>query len=84
MSPHTSPKGKSKEITAPVSWSDQDIDILLDFVLKKKAKAGDGLNFSIPFWNGISLALPQPARRLLKLPRPIKRNGPGYVFFSGN
>ena len=39
-SPRTSPcilpKGKSKELTPLVSWSDQDVDVLLDLVLKEK------------------------------------------------
>ena len=58
--------------------------MLLDLVLKEKAKAGDGLNFSMPFWNGISLALPQPARRAAKTAKACKEKWTWVYFFSGD
>jgi hypothetical protein len=72
-SPRTSPKGKGKEISGsvgnnnnlnlpPAFWSDDDVTIMVDLVIERKAEAGDGLNFKTPFWNAVAAALSPPLR----------------------
>ncbi|KAH0831871.1 hypothetical protein J3R83DRAFT_12732, partial [Lanmaoa asiatica] len=47
-----------------VSWSDSDVDYLIDQVIARRAEAGDGLNFKKAFWQSIasSPALANPAK----------------------
>ncbi|KIK94474.1 hypothetical protein PAXRUDRAFT_142765 [Paxillus rubicundulus Ve08.2h10] len=67
-SPHTSPKGKSKEITISqpaTSCSDEDVTALLDLAIKEKAQAGDGTNFKPQFWTNAA-ALSNPSQGIIK------------------
>ncbi|KAF8814352.1 hypothetical protein BYT27DRAFT_7082415 [Phlegmacium glaucopus] len=38
-------------MTAQASWADRDVTALLNFLLSKKATAGDGLSFKAVVWN---------------------------------
>ena len=38
-------------MSGSASWSEDDITALLDFLLSKKATAGDGMSFKAVIWN---------------------------------
>lgn len=38
-------------MSGSASWSEDDISALLDFLLSKKATAGDGMSFKAVIWN---------------------------------
>ncbi|KAI6158841.1 hypothetical protein EDD17DRAFT_1763187 [Pisolithus thermaeus] len=44
------------------SWTDADVNILLDLAITHKASAGEGMNFKAPFWNAVSDTLPNPSK----------------------
>ncbi|KAL4073321.1 hypothetical protein V8B97DRAFT_1953997 [Scleroderma yunnanense] len=44
------------------SWTDGDIDTLLDLVIAHKALAGEGMNFKAIFWNTVSTTLANPTK----------------------
>ncbi|KAI6031219.1 hypothetical protein BKA83DRAFT_4487937 [Pisolithus microcarpus] len=48
--------------TPPASWTDADVDVLLDLAIAHKVSAGEGMNFKATFWNTASAALSNPAR----------------------
>ncbi|KAF8124194.1 hypothetical protein EV363DRAFT_1403307 [Boletus edulis] len=62
-SQRSSPKGKSKAghesdqgkgSTPSASWSDSDVECLIDQVVSRWAEGGDGMNFKAPFWKSIA------------------------------
>jgi hypothetical protein len=73
-SSRSSPKGKSKvqdpsvvpqaQTGTSVSWSPADINVLVDEVITRWEKAGDGLNFQSSVWTSIAACqgLSQPTK----------------------
>ncbi|KAI6031185.1 hypothetical protein BKA83DRAFT_4004025, partial [Pisolithus microcarpus] len=56
----------------PASWTDADVNVLLDLAIAHKASAGEGMNFKATFWNTASAALSNPARGGPKTARVCK------------
>ncbi|KIK29931.1 hypothetical protein PISMIDRAFT_75362, partial [Pisolithus microcarpus 441] len=56
----------------PASWTDADVDVLLDLAIAHKVSAGEGMNFKATFWNTASAALSNPARGGPKTARVCK------------
>ncbi|KAL4078344.1 hypothetical protein V8B97DRAFT_1936806 [Scleroderma yunnanense] len=48
--------------TPQASWTDGDIDTLLDLAIVHKASAGEGMNFKAVFWNTVSTTLANPTK----------------------
>lgn len=42
------------ESPASASWSDSDVNFLIDQVVSRRAEAGDGLNFKKAFWQSVA------------------------------
>ncbi|KAL4064219.1 hypothetical protein V8B97DRAFT_1988291 [Scleroderma yunnanense] len=62
---HSPTKGTSTlhhTATPQASWTDGDIDTLLDLVIAHKALAGEGMNFKAIFWNTVSTTLANPTK----------------------
>ena len=63
--PSCSPsKGRSTSQGAmhQASWTEEDINTLLDLVIAHHLSAGEGMNFKFPFWNFVSTALVNPIK----------------------
>jgi len=59
-------------VTPQASWTEEDINTLLDLVIAHHLSAGEGMNFKSPFWNLVSITLTNPVKEGLKNARVCK------------